>query len=213
MTADLSRAVMSLASRCLGADRQEWGMAMEAEFEAAVENGSPFVFAIGCLIAAWREMVRHDEGRLALANYTLVLGFIIPMAARQLQQAMNVFWSLNQDSSQALLATGIGRNPYLTWSQNSALPILLLMWLLPGLAHLGLAWVVVEKDWPRVVKFGALIGAAMMTLWLFAAILILNLSPLGAQVTWLAVELAGVLTIAQWHAHIAANAAREEYRR
>jgi hypothetical protein len=187
-------------------------MAMEAEFEAAAEDGGPFVFAIGCLMAACREMVRHEEGRLALANYTLAIGFLIPMAVRQFHQAMNVFWSLQQDTPHALLAAEIGRNPYLTWSQNSALPVLLLMWLLPAMAHLGLAWVVVEKDWPRVVKFGALIGAAMMTLWLFMAILILDLSPLGGQAARLAVEFAGVLTIAQWHARVAANTAHEEPR-
>ncbi len=187
-------------------------MAMEAEFEAAVDDGEPFAYAIGCLTAACRGMVRQDEGRLALANYTLALGLLIPMAVVQFEQAMKVFLSLGHGSPHALLASGVGQNPYLTWSQNSALPILLLMWLLPATAHLGLAWVVVEKDWPNVVKFGALIGATMMTLWLFTAILILDLSPLAAQVTRLAVELAGVLTIAQWHARIASTTVREDPR-
>jgi hypothetical protein len=157
-------------------------------------------------------MVRQDEGRLALANYTLALGLLVPMAALQFQQAMKVFWFLEQGSPHALLAAGIGKNPYLTWSQNSALPVLLLLWLVPGMAHLGLAWVVVEKDWPHVVKFGALIGAAMTTLWLFTAVLMLDLSPLGAQVTRLGIEFAGVLAIAQWHAHVAAHTAHQEPR-
>ena len=206
MTAFVSRAVMSLANRCLGADRREWGMAMGAEFDAAVEDGRPFVFAIGCLIAACREMLKQDRGRLALANYTLALGLLIPMAALQFQQAMGVLLSLQRGSPHAMLAAGIGRNPYLTWSQNSAMPVLLLMWILPGMAHLGLAWVLVEKDWPRVVKFGALIGAEMMTLWLFTAVLMLDLSSLSAQVTRLALELAGVVVIAQWHARLASDA-------
>src|SRR5438270_392699 len=52
MTAAFARALMALAARCLGTDRYEWGLAMEAEFEAAVEDGNQFAFATGCLIAA-----------------------------------------------------------------------------------------------------------------------------------------------------------------
>ncbi|MFD1950308.1 hypothetical protein ACFSGX_05965 [Sphingomonas arantia] len=188
-------------------------MAMQAEFDAAVEDGKPFVFAIGCLFAAWREMAKQDDGRLTLVNYALSVGLLIPMAALQFHQAVRVLISLEHGPSRDMLDAGIGQNPYLTWSQNSAMPVLLVMWLLPAVAHLGLAWVLVERDWPRVVKFGAIIGAAMMTLWLFTAVLMLDLSPLGAQMTRLIVELAGVLGIARWHARIVSNASPEQLAR
>src|ERR1700712_3452057 len=79
MTAVAARAVMSLATCCLGEDRREWALAMQGEFEVAAEKGEPLAFAAGCLIAAWGEMPKHEEGRLVLANYTLALGLLIPM--------------------------------------------------------------------------------------------------------------------------------------
>jgi hypothetical protein len=205
MTAALSRAVMSLAGRCLGTDRQEWALAMQAEFEAAAEDGKPLAFAIGCLIAAWREMVKQGEGRLALANYALALGLLIPMAVQQFEQAVGFSMFLGA----GIPARSAGQNPYLIWSQNSATPVLLVLWLLLGIAHLCLAWVLVEGDWPRVVKFGALIGAATITLSLFTGVLMLDPSPLIAQAGELAIELSALLASARWHSQLLANGSPE----
>src|SRR5687767_920672 len=69
MTGAFARALMSLAASCFGETRHEWGLAMQAEFEAANEDRKPLRFAAGCLIAAWREMPHHAHGRLILANY------------------------------------------------------------------------------------------------------------------------------------------------
>jgi len=90
MTAAFARAVMALAVRCLRADCYEWGLAMEAEFEAAAEDGKPLLFATGCLIAGWREMVNHDEGRLVLAKYALALGLLLPIAGLQFERVIGV---------------------------------------------------------------------------------------------------------------------------
>ena len=108
---------------------------MQAEFEAAAEDGKPLAFAIGCLIAAWREMVKQGEGRLALANYALALGLLIPMAVQQFEQAVGFSMFLGA----GIPARSAGQNPYLIWSQNSAAPVLLVLWLLLGIAHLCLA--------------------------------------------------------------------------
>jgi hypothetical protein len=210
MTAPASRAVMSLAVRCLGAGRREWGLAMQAELEAAVEDGRPLVFATGCLIAAWREMVKDSEGRLVLANYALALGLLLPMAVLQFERAIGFssffFWGA---APYGMLAAGAGQNPYLVWSQISAVPVLLILWLALGMAHLGLAWVLVDGDWPRVVKFVALIGAATITLFLFMGVLLLDLSPLISQVTALAIELGAILAAARWHARLCSHAPPE----
>jgi hypothetical protein len=183
---------------------------MEAEFEAAVEDGKPFAFATGCLIAAWREMVNHDEGRLVLANYALALGLLLPMAALQFVRAIGVSSIFHgQESPYGLLALGAGASPYLVWSQISAVPALLILWLLLGIAHLCLAWVLVEGDWARVVKFGAVIGAVTVTLLLFAGVLLLDLSSFILQATELGIELAAIAGAARWQARLLSNGPTE----
>lgn len=208
MTLALSRAVMCLASRSLGARHRTWAMAMEAEFGAAIEDRRPLLFALGCLIAAWREIGTHSEGRLIVANYALALGLLIPMATLQFQQAIG-FLSSAEGQLFAMPGAGTEPNPYLIWSQNSAIPILLVIRLLLSMAHLCLAWMLVEGDWPRVVKCGTLIGAAMITLSLFTGVLMLNLSPLRAQFGALAIELAAVVAISRWHNRVLSDAAPE----
>ena len=182
---------------------------MQAEFEAAIEDGTPLVFAIGCLIAAGREMANQGEGRLVLANYALALGLLIPMAALQFEQAIRFSIFPGAGQPYGMLAAGAGQNPYLIWSQTSAVPGLLILWLLLGMAHLCLAWVLVEGDWPRVIKFGALIVATTITLSLFTGVLMLDLSPLIAQVAKLGIEFAAILATARWHARLFSHASSE----
>lgn len=208
MTPAVSRALLSLASRSLGSDRRTWAMAMEAEFEAAVEDRRPLLFALGCLLAAWREIGKHSEGRLILANYALALGLLIPMAALQFQQAVG-FLSSAGGTPFAIPSDGDGPNLYLIWSQNSAIPILLITWLLLGMAHLFLAWMLVEGDWPRIVKCGTLIGASMITLSLFMGVLMLDLSSLKTQVVELAIEFVAVVSMSRWHIRVLAGASRD----
>ena len=208
MTAAVSRALLSLASRSLGSDRRTWAMAMEAEFEAAVDDRRPFLFALGCLFAVWREIGKHSEGRLILANYALALGLLIPMAALQFQQAAG-FLSSAGGPPFGVPAAADGPNLYLIWSQNSAIPVLLITWLLLGMTHLCLAWMLVEGDWPRIVKCGTLIAAAMITLSLFMGVLMLDLSSLRAQVAELAIEFVAVVSMSRWHIRVLAGASRD----
>ncbi|KQS51684.1 hypothetical protein ASG20_06830 [Sphingomonas sp. Leaf198] len=180
-------------------------MAMEAEFEAAVEDRRPLLFALGCLFAAWREIGKHSEGRLTLANYALALGLLIPMAALQFQQAVGfLFWA--GGTPFAISSDGDGPNLYLIWSQNSAIPVLLMTWLLLGMAHLCLAWMLVEGDWPRIVKCGTLIGASMITMSLFMSVLMLDLSSLKTQVVELAIEFVAMVSMSRWHIRVLAGA-------
>ena len=191
MTQAAAKAVMTLATSCLGENRREWAFAMEGEFEAAIKDGKPLAFATGCLIAAWREMPKQAEGRLVLANYALALGLLIPMAVLQFMQAVGV-----------TLTIGDNQNPYLAWSQLTAAPILLILWLLLGIGHLRLAWVLVERDWSGVMRVGALIGAAMVTLFLFMGVLFLDIDALLSQVAALAFELTAILATARGQARL-----------
>ncbi|WP_084580307.1 hypothetical protein [Sphingomonas azotifigens] len=194
MTTALARGVMALAQQCLGADRREWARAMQAEFEVARDDGKPLSFAIGCLLTAGAQMVQHGEGRRTLAGYAMALSLLVPMALLYFRQALG----LARLAAHAALL-GPGDNPYLVWSQNSAVPVLLILWMVLGLAHLCLAWDLLEGDWASVLKLGTAIGAATITLVLLASLLMLDLSPLLAQMPALAVEGAMLLAVARWH--------------
>ena len=205
MRVALSKALVSLAIGCLGESRREWARAMEAEFETAVEDGTPLAFATGCLIAACGEMPRHQNGRFTLASYMLALGLLVPMAALQFACAMDCPTLFAGQAMLGALDGGTTREPYLASAQISAVPVLLLLWLALGVAHLRLAWLLVDRDWSRAFKVGALIAAATVTFLLFAETLLLNSAPLLLQATALGVELLAILTAARWHARIASG--------
>jgi hypothetical protein len=202
MTMALSKALMSLTTCCLGESRREWAIAMQGEFEAAAEEGGPLAFAAGCLIAAWREMPRHQEGRLTMASYALALGVLIPMAAFQFACAIGFPFAPAGHGLLTMLAPGGARDPYLSTAEPSALPALLTLWLLLSIGHLRLAWVLVERDWSRAFHIGALIAAVTTTLFVFMGVLFLDAAPLLPQVAALAIELTAILAAARWHARL-----------
>ena len=193
MNAPIPRALMSLAGSCLGESRHDWACAMEAEFELAVEDGRPLAFAVGCLIAASRELPRNAEGRLTLVNHMLALGLLIPMAVFQVTRGLGTVAGLVGPAG----ISGDASNAYLAWARSSAAPVLLILWVLIGIGHLRLAWVLVERDWDRVVKVGALIAAAAVTLFLFMGVLFLDLATLIAQSGAMATELAFIIAAAR----------------
>jgi len=199
----VAKALMSLATCCLGESRRDWAFAMQGEFDAAIEEGCPLTFAAGCLIAAWREMPRQAEGRLVLANYALALGLLLPMAVLQFTHAIGVILLfIGQVGPGGLLSSGGTQNPYLVWSQLSAAPILLMLWLLLGVGHLRLAWVLVDRDWSSVVKVGALIGAATVTLFTFMGVLFLDVGSLISHAAALAFEFAAIIAAARGQARL-----------
>jgi len=219
MTAAVSRAVMSLAICSLGESRREWALAMRAEFDEALAEGKPLAFAAGCLVAAWREMPNHAEGRLVLANYTLALGLLIPMAVLQFAVALGSSWVFigGLAFSGATLG-GTVQSPALPLLLFCGAPGLLALWPLLGIAHLRLAWVLVDRDWTRVVKVSALIGATLATLFVLtvgALVLDATLVMMQAaalvmlQAAAMAIELTAVIAVARRHARLFPDAAPE----
>lgn len=194
MTTILSRAVMVLAVRCFGRSRREWAEAMQAEFEVALAAGNPLGFATGCLAAAWSEMPRHAEGRQVLANYLFALVVLIPMAVVPVALVFGLSSGLAQaDPSSGLLLAGASHeNPVLAWPQLGAAPGLVTLWLLLGVAHLVLAWRLVEQDWARAIKVGALIVATLATLLIVMAALALDLTFVTLTIAAMALELSAV---------------------
>lgn len=205
MTAVLSKAIMSLTIACLGESRRDWALAMQGEFEAAIDDGTSFSFATGCLVAAWREMPKHPDGRFAVASYVLALGVLIPMAALQFACAMNFPGLFAGTGMLGALDPGAAPAPYLVSAQISAVPVLLLLWLSLGVAHLRLAWLLVEQDWSRAFHVGALTAAATVTFILFAETLRLNGAPLMLQAGTLGIELFALSAAARWHGRITSS--------
>jgi hypothetical protein len=202
MTAAVARAVMSLAMSCLGESRREWALAMQAEFEIARAEGEPLAFATGCLIAALGEMPKLAEGRLVLANYALALGVLIPMGVVQFALVFGFSSLFEGEAFSGVLLAGATQNPVLASSQSGAAPSLLALWLMLGVGHFRLAWVLVDRDWARVVKVSALIGATLGTLLMVMAALLLDLTFVTLQVAAMAIELTALVVVARRHARL-----------
>lgn len=204
MTRVLSRALMTLATGGLGESRRDWALAMESEFEIAVEEGAPLTFAAGCLAAAWREVPHRAEGRLAIANYALALGLLLPMAILLFGEVA-VLPALLTGTVHGLPPMGENVSAYVVWARLSAAPVMLVLWLSLGLAHLGLAWTLVERDWSRVVKVGALIGAILLTLVFLMAVLFIDLQSLAPHAGAMVAELGIITLVARSHARVRAS--------
>ena len=209
MTVAVSRAVMSLAMCSLGETRREWALAMRGEFDMAIAEGKPLAFATGCLVAAWRELPREAEGRLVLANYALALGVLIPMGVLQFALVFGFSSLFGGEAFNGVLLAGATQNPVLASSQSGAAPSLLALWLMLGVGHLRLAWVLVERDWARVVKVSALIGATLGTLLMVMAALLLDPTFVILQTAAMAIELTALVAVTRRHARLLPNAALE----
>jgi hypothetical protein len=202
---------MLLAIRCLGEGRREWALAMQGEFGAAIDAGKPLAFATGCLIASWREMPKHEQGRFVLANYSLALGLIIPMAALQFACAAGLpFLFSTSDGPYAVPALDGGQELYLSDAYLAAQPGLLGLWLLLCLLHLRLAWVLLECDWSRVIRAGSLSAALTATLVLANGVMLLVDDRAVLQAAALSIELLAIVVSARWHARLAAGPPPED---
>jgi hypothetical protein len=210
VTAALAKAVMSLAISCLGESRREWALAMQGEFGAAIDAGKPLAFATGCLMAAWREMPKHEEGRFVLVNYSLALGLIIPMAALQFACAAGLSSLFSaKDGLYGVPALGTTQEPYLSWAYLAAQPTLLGLWLLLCILHLRLAWVLLEGDWSRVIRTGSLSAAVTATLVIFNGVMLVVDDRAILQAAVLPIELMAIVASARWHARLTRALARD----
>ncbi|HVJ03406.1 MAG TPA: hypothetical protein VM662_14585 [Sphingomonas sp.] len=212
MSGVLARAVMALAVCCMGESRREWALAMQVEFEAAAAEGRPLRFAFGCLAAAWREMLTREEGRFVLTNYAMVLGLMLPMAALQIGCALLglPYLYAGQDGLRGALLDGGAQEALLRSVYQAAVPSLALLLLLLGIGHLRIAWAMLEGDWSRVKRMGALMLAAAATLVIFMGALFLDGTQALLQTAVLAIELATVAVVARWHAQLFPAALAED---
>ena len=199
MTMTVSRAIMALAAACMGDDRQDWSLAMQAEYEVAAAHGRALSFASGCLIAACRAMATGPHGRFVLTSYAVALGIMLPMAALQIGCAvlgLPYLYPGRHGLSGAMLVGGaheaLLHNTYLR-----AIPSLALIQLLTGIGHLRLAWLLVERDWAAAFRWAMLTLAATVALVVFMTVLFLDSRQALMQVGVAGIELAILMIVAR----------------
>ena len=203
MSAGLPQALMALSVCCLGDRRRVWARAMEAEFEIATEHGRPLAFAAGCLVAAWREMPHHREGRFALASHGVVLGLILPMASLMFWAALHGFPFVEFQLPAFGSATGEGPAILLLNTGSIGIaPSLTLLVLLLAATHPLVAWLLLERDWTRAATVARVGAAATMTLLIFTAVCGVVQIRLLLPVVCLAAQSLAVLALARWHGQL-----------
>lgn len=199
--AALSRAMMAVAVRCLPAHRRGWGMAMEAEFEAAVADRHALPFALGCLAMSLRGLPAHDEGRRAIAGYLVALGLLLPVAALLLAGVLGGVPGFR--AAEIVIhspAAGARGGVPVTEANVSGVPGLVLLVLALVAGHLRLAWLMLEQDWSRVMAAWMLNAAAAATLVAAAGVLFLGDPRVLIQAGVVLVELGIVSALERWDA-------------
>lgn len=200
MKASLARALMALAIACMEERRRPWGLAMQAELEVAIEVGGALRFALGCLFAAVVRLPVHAEGRFTLTAHFLALGLMVPLAGLQLGCALFDFPFFVPDAGVIDLIAR--QNPLTVSAYRMVVPSVIGLLLVLGVGHLRMAWLILERDWPRVVKTASLTLAATVTVLPVMALLYLDLTQLLLQTAILIVELFMLSAMARWHGEL-----------
>jgi hypothetical protein len=200
MRAALSRRVLALAERSLGAHHRAWGQAMQAEFEEAEANGQPLRFAFGCLLAAWRTMPDHAEGRYKLASHALAVLVLVPMGTLLATAALSGFPIVEASDGAAGFLRGSGTFRSLLDPGTQCLgPAMLLLVLLLAGCHALMAWWLLERNWRRIGTATCFCAAVMVSLVILMACAALHLDELAQPLAGLAVECGALAAMASWH--------------
>jgi hypothetical protein len=199
MTKTLSPMMMTLAMASVSEERRGWAVAMRAEYDEAAAEGGALSFASGCLVAAWRDRLSHERDRFVLGLYAIALGVMVPMAALQVGCAVFGLPYLypGQHGLAGAMLVGNAREALLSSIYLSAVPSLALLQLMTGLAHLRLAWVLVERDWSAALDWTIRTLAATIALIVFMGVLFLDSRQALLQGLVVGVELAVILRVAR----------------
>ncbi|MBN2972525.1 hypothetical protein JW805_10895 [Roseomonas aeriglobus] len=200
----LSRGLLRLATTSLRERRGAWADAMEAEADAAKDDGRLLSFAAGCLVAAGREAIECAQGRFILTNYLLVLVLLLPMATVQIGCALfGLPYLYPGDGGLAGAVTeGSAHEPLLRSLYQAAVPSLALAQLVTGVGHVRLAWALLERDWAAAIRWGLRTLAAATTLIVFLFVLFLDGRQAVLQAAILVIELAIITLVIRRHTQL-----------
>ncbi|MDP9423137.1 MAG: hypothetical protein M3Q19_09940 [Pseudomonadota bacterium] len=174
---------------------------MKAELEVAIEDGRPVAFAMGCVLAAWRELPAHPEGRFTLASHLLAIGLIVPIAALLLWCGLlgYPYLAFGEIGIWGFLAGNSDQILLLHDGNRAIAPALTLLVLIVAVSQLLLAWFVLERDWERVVAIGRFNAATLTTFAIVTSLVPLKGTSIFLPGAGLAAEMLAVLALAQWH--------------
>jgi hypothetical protein len=204
MRARLARALVGLAARTLGANREAWARAMQAELDVAIDDGRPLMFAAGCVIAATRQLPGFPEGRLAIAVHALAIGLIVPLGALCLWAGLlgYPYLAFGDVGLAGFIAGRSEQIPLLVYGEWGLAPALTLAVLLQAGGQLLLAWFLVDRNWARVAALGRLNAATLMTFLLVTSLLAVIDANMVFPIIALITETLAVLALAWWHEHL-----------
>lgn len=203
MRTAIAAATMTLATACMGASRRDWACAMQGEFETAVAEGGQLRFALGCLLAAVKELPRHAKGRLALADHTLAVAILVPIAAIQFLCAIGMVAPFFPAGGLCSFPVeGSVKAMFFSEACLSTQPARLCLWALLGITNLRLAWLLLEGDWPGVIRAASLAVAVTLTNVVFDFVMMLVDVRSLIQAAVLLIELAAVAASARLHADL-----------
>ncbi|MEN3972994.1 hypothetical protein WJS89_09980 [Sphingomicrobium sp. XHP0235] len=157
-----------LILRCASREDRDWALAMCCEYEEVRRTGGGVDFLAGCLLAIAGRLLRHAEGRHALARHMVVLGMILPVAIFQFGCALSGILLMRNgtDAYHAGLAhQGLGQAARL---YLESAPIMTLLLLILALAHAATGWLLLDRNWRGVAVTGTV--TALVTVALVANI-------------------------------------------
>ncbi len=200
MTAALARLLMALAVHSLGDHRRQWALAIQVEFESAREDGKSLSFALGCLLAACRDLPAHESGRFAIASNLLAYIVIVPAAALMVASVLTGLPEAYFAHAGATgpLSADVSSGPELNEGNRFVLPSLALLLLLLAVLNLRIAWLALDRDWARVVGVAALSAATTATMIIVSAVAFFDHAAAIAHAGLLAIELAALLALGRW---------------
>lgn len=203
MIVALSRIVVAVAARSLGSRRSGWAAAMEAELGAAIEDGRPLGFALGCLFTALLTLTADREGRVVLAAHALAVAFILPAAAVSLLSAWYGFpyLGVGRAGLHGLVAGTSEQLPLLNAGNWCAAPPLTLLVLALAAGQIALAWILLERDWTRAHAVGRFNAAALTSLSSVTALLALDVRPMLLPLAVLVTETLAIMALAHEASH------------
>jgi hypothetical protein len=201
MIAMLSRCVMALAIAGLGDRNHEWGLAMQGEFEASIDDGRPLFFAFGCLLGAWRMRLANPDGRFALASYALAVGLILPLASVLAVGAIVGFPYLDfaQDNVVGILAIDGAPTTLLNDGNRAAASSLSMVVLLLAGTSVLIAWAILDQNWVCVAAVERLTVAATLTLLVFVGLLGFDETRMVLPILGFVAQHVVVLMLMRWH--------------
>jgi hypothetical protein len=208
VTEAAARAVMAIAGNCLGDRRRDWALAMQAELDAAIDDGRPLSFALGCLAGAVREMPMHAEGRFLLVNHAIAIGMVVPIAALLVSGTL-LGWPILSAGNVGIfdwVTSAGGWTSLVNVSKQGAVPALALLAMILVAGHLLVPWYMLERDWDRVAMLARMNAAATATLLVLAGVLFLGEGCTLLPVAALAVEWLPISLLSRWHARISSDA-------